>query len=769
MSGYPSSIFPQHVALLEGSGIPPGVATERGYVSVDTKARLKALGFGESQRRQPGLLIPIWNVAGERATFQYRPDEPRERDGRPVKYETPTKARMVLDVPRRCHSWVGDPSRPLFITEGARKADAAAARGLCCLALLGVWGWRGTNGNGGKTALPDWEFVALNGRAVYVVFDSDVTVKPDVREALERRWAFLDHRGASVRIVYLPAGEGGVKTGLDDYLAAGHTVDELLALARPEFPPEVANPKPRPRYEGPPVELAALLDDLAAIHRRYVVMTPEQADTLALHDAHTHAIEHFETTPYAHVRSAEMRSGKSTTLKLKLELVARPRSSLNISDAAIYRIVDMHPEATPPTFVMDEVDRVFYASRNGEQSRPELAGLINGGYQRGPLGYATRMTGEGANVQPKDYRTFSPKILAGIRDLPSTIADRAIPIVLKRKAPGETVAKFRIRRVRAETRPLRERLEAWAASDGLAVLATAEPAMPPGLHDRQEDLWEPLLAIADLAGGDWPLRARAAAVRISQGASAEENHSAGIRLLADTRIVFNEKQVDWLASTELIAALSEIEESRWGTWYRGNPISTTKLASLLKPYEVKPKRRRLGEQLVRGYEKAAFKDAWERYTPAESAPGDFQPGTGRNNPHGYAENNDSATRYTEPSVPGWGTRANRHGYTDVPTCAGLETHNGAKPVDDTMIVGCIPLAEDIVALLSESRWNLLEHRDGYPTDERTWHLWLAARVAAGEQDRLEGTLEDIRAAISPDRPDPLGVDPWSFDDDLMGI
>jgi hypothetical protein len=571
----------------------------------------------------------------------------------------------------------------LFITEGARKADAAAARGLCCIALLGVWNWRGTNAKGGTTVLADWERVALNGRTVYIVFDSDVTTKPEVRDALVRLKAFLESRKATVEVVYLPAGDGGTKTGLDDYLAAGHTVDELLALARPELPAPVRPEKQPAAYQGPPVMLGTLLDDIAAMFRRYVVMTSEQADALALHAAHTHVIRFAETTPYPHAKSAEMRSGKSTLLKLCLELVARPKASMNISDAAIYRFVDGFPEAEPPTFIMDEVDRVFYATGNGEQSRPELQGLVNAGFQRGPLGYATRIVGEGSKMEAKDFRTFSPKVLAGIRDLPGTIADRTIPIVLKRKAPGETVARFRMKRVRAEVAPIRERLEAWAASASVDVLADAEPVMPAGLHDREEDLWEPLFAIADLAGGDWPRRARAAALWIAEGTQTDDD-SIGLRLLVDLRIVFDEKGAEWIPTTDLILALCEIEESPWATWHKGNQITPTKIAALLKPYGIKPNRQRVGEDNVRGYKRAAFEDTWERYTAAESPSPASQPGTTWNNPHFSTGNEGFPTRNTALSVPGCEEAANPHGYADVPTCSGLERQNGHRDVGDAV-------------------------------------------------------------------------------------
>ncbi|MDP9373756.1 MAG: DUF3854 domain-containing protein, partial [Chloroflexota bacterium] len=148
------TLLPQHRAIIEASAITPQVAQARGYRSVTTRAELGRLGFGEAQRGVPALLIPIHDAAGQLATYQSRPDTPRIKNGKPLKYETPAGTRMVLDVPPHARPWLGHPSRPLFVTEGARKADAAVSQGLCCVALLGVWNWRGTNEHGGKTALP---------------------------------------------------------------------------------------------------------------------------------------------------------------------------------------------------------------------------------------------------------------------------------------------------------------------------------------------------------------------------------------------------------------------------------------------------------------------------------------------------------------------------------------------------------------------------------------------------------------------------------------
>lgn len=180
--------------LIEESGISEEVADSRGYRTVDKKVELESLGFSKAQRNVPGMLIPIWGPNGEIVLYQYRPDEPRIKDGKPVKYETPSGSRMVFDVHPFARELLGDPSVPLFITEGVKKGDALVSRGLCAVALLGVWNWRGRNANGGLTALPDWEYVALNDRRVHIVFDSDIMLKPEVYAAMLRLDKFLEGR-----------------------------------------------------------------------------------------------------------------------------------------------------------------------------------------------------------------------------------------------------------------------------------------------------------------------------------------------------------------------------------------------------------------------------------------------------------------------------------------------------------------------------------------------------------------------------------------------
>lgn len=252
-------LAPPHAGLVTASGIDPKVVTSRGYRSIGQLEleELTGLGFAKAQRRA-GLLIPVWNVHGENSTFQLRPDEPRMgATDKPIKYETPKGSANVLDAHPHVRHQLDDPSVPLWITEGIRKADSAVSRGLCCVALPGVWNWRGTNGKGGSTALPDWESVALKGRDVFVVFDSDVMTNPRVHTALGRLKAFLEGRGATVRLVVLPHGGGlflDEKVGLDDYLHDGGTVEGLIELATDRIPTPDDGPPEEAPADWPVVE-----------------------------------------------------------------------------------------------------------------------------------------------------------------------------------------------------------------------------------------------------------------------------------------------------------------------------------------------------------------------------------------------------------------------------------------------------------------------------------------------------------------------------------
>lgn len=232
MSGQPGDVLSAtHRHELEtGSHILPDVIAERGYVTATGLDDLPG-AFADYQRRS-GLVIPIRDIMGDVIAFQLKADDPRlSKNGRSLKYDAATGGRQCLDVPTRSRIHLGNPSIPLWITEGAKKVDSGLSHGIrCIVGVNGTFGWRGKNDQGGTVALPDWESIALKGRDVVLAFDSDVTTKATVRGALDRLSAFLTQRGARVRYCLLPSLGDGRKCGLDDFFASGHGRDDLAPL-----------------------------------------------------------------------------------------------------------------------------------------------------------------------------------------------------------------------------------------------------------------------------------------------------------------------------------------------------------------------------------------------------------------------------------------------------------------------------------------------------------------------------------------------------------
>lgn len=226
--------------LVGGSGIDPAVVVERGYRSILGKAEplWEEHGFGSVQRRGPALFLPTWTVEGRQEGGSVKPDSPRkDSKGKAIKYEHPRGGRPTIDVHPRVRPVLADPSVPLGITEGKKKADAGISHGLQMVALDGVWNFRGTNEYDGKVALAQWEQIALNGRRVTIYFDSDAKDNLQVQRALDRLIPFLQRREADVWVCRLPSKPDGAKCGLDDFLLE-HTVEQLASYCQPADEPE---------------------------------------------------------------------------------------------------------------------------------------------------------------------------------------------------------------------------------------------------------------------------------------------------------------------------------------------------------------------------------------------------------------------------------------------------------------------------------------------------------------------------------------------------
>jgi Protein of unknown function (DUF3631) len=343
---------------------------------------------------------------------------------------------------------------------------------------------------------------------------------------------------------------------------------------------------------------------LVAFIRRFVVLSPEQAVVVALWIAHGWVFDAADATPYLQITSPEKQSGKTLLLEVVSILAQKAWLTGRVSVAVLARKI----QAKCPTLLLDESDAAF---RGPQEYSEGLRSILNTGYRRG--GCTSLCVGKGAEINFKDFSTFCPKAIAGIGTLPDTVADRSIPIRLKRRTRSEQVERFRFRNAEREACTLRGELKTWAAR-WHARLRDARPALPEELGDRQQDVAEPLLAIADAFGGEWPECARRALLRLCTGRAAEDQ-SLGAQLLADIRAVFAEKGTDKIPSAELTAALNERHGRPWAEVEHGRPLTPNKLARLLDAFEIWPGNVRDGERQYKGYRREWFEDAFARYLP----------------------------------------------------------------------------------------------------------------------------------------------------------
>lgn len=347
-------------------------------------------------------------------------------------------------------------------------------------------------------------------------------------------------------------------------------------------------------------KLASILDDVSEFLARFVVFPSEQArHATALWVAHAHLIDAAESTPRLALLSPEKQSGKSRVLELVALLVPGPMLTANSSIAALFRRVGNEPT----TVLMDECDT--YLGHTANPRYEELRGWVNSGHRRGVPTY--RCSGPGHEVV--EFHGFAPVALAGIGNLPETILDRSIEIKMQRRAPGESIEKFRRREVEPVAENLNQRLADWA-DNYLERVLDATPEMPAELADRTADVWEPILAIAAVAGPEWSDRGTKAAMVLSEQ-QREDSMSLGQQLLLDIRTIFDNTRTDKMSSKSLVSELRELPESPWDE----RSLTERALSSLLKPYGPRPKTIRVGNRSPRGYERSSFVDAWRRYLP----------------------------------------------------------------------------------------------------------------------------------------------------------
>ena len=381
-------------------------------------------------------------------------------------------------------------------------------------------------------------------------------------------------------------------------------MDDLYGLADDEL-----REPPPARKRPPALPTMTLLDSTERYLRRFVRFPTEHEITaLVLFVAHSWVFEASQATPYLLILSPELRAGKTRVLET-IELVVRePLRAVDITAAAVFQAI----EAWRPTLLVDEIDAIWKARSDQAEA---VRSVLNSGSRRGA--YVVRGTPDG---QPVKFTTWSPKVLAGISNghLPDTIRDRSIVLRIERLRPDEHVDDLFPVDLAEPMAKLRDQFENWAAHRLEALTAWRRKQRIPELDARLQEAWDPLLAIAEDAGGNWPERARAAAVALAKGRGDDEQ-THGHVLLAALRPIFD-AEGDPLASKTICRALNDDELLPFGGYSDGRGIAPRELAKLLKPYAIKPRNVRSAgiTGICKGYHREQLAEAWKRYAPEDT-------------------------------------------------------------------------------------------------------------------------------------------------------
>jgi DNA polymerase I-like protein with 3'-5' exonuclease and polymerase domains len=609
-----------------------------------------------SQRAREILWFPVPNSDGVTISYTARP-LPGLENG--PKFLTPKGGTGLAYIPKPVYEAHGKAEVPIVITEGPMKALVCLQAGVAAIGLNGVWG-AGQRDSDGKFVLrPELSIFEWRSRKVYIGFDADASVKPEVRHAMIRLFILLAAQGAEVyQFTSWDLSEG---KGVDDYLAGQAGLDtskhkeiismlladsvlfvetlkakkvdldavesELFNLRLPELfrdqlckelakllKVRVAKLRRIGQEENKenknsvqfdegmepwpePIDGEHLLSNLRSIVLRHVVLGEDGATAVALWIVLTYIAETVHTLPILGIYSPEKRCGKTTLIGILSKLVCKPLATSSISAAALFRVIEKYC----PTLLVDEADSFL-------KENEELRGILNSGHTRHSA-FVLRVDKDCREVER--FSTWSPKAIALIGKLPPTLHDRCIPIQMARRTSAEKIASLR-RTPLMEFEHLRREIVRWVA-DNCKAIGQATPNIPEGLNDRAADNWAPLLAIAQAAGGPWPDMALRAALRMS--CLEDDEDSIALYLLASLSRLFQERKKeengDFVATEDLLKALNEDNQAPWADWNKG--LTARKLWDFLKPFDVKPVRIQKERKKVKGYRLRDLEPVFARY------------------------------------------------------------------------------------------------------------------------------------------------------------
>jgi putative DNA primase/helicase len=337
-----------------------------------------------------------------------------------------------------------------------------------------------------------------------------------------------------------------------------------------------------------------LLDALSAQILRYVVCERHEARAIALWIVHSHAFDLFPISPRLKIQSPEPGCGKTTLLDVLRYVVRNPMLTAHVTAAAVFHaIADKRP-----TLLMDEADTSL--------TMPELIAILNAGHRRND---AEVLRADGR------YSVWAPAAFATISGVSNQLDMRSIPINLRRRRSDEDIKLFRHDRTKRLS-GLQGQTAKWVRRNREA-LKKAKPVLPDTLHNRLADNWRPLLAIADIAGGEWPTLARRAAEALC--AFEAPPQSEAVMLLSDIRDVLAVQGADRIWSSDLAMALANLEGRPWCEYKGRGPITANGIALLLASHRIRPLDIRIDRSVRKGYRVKQFDDAFVRYLGHQKA------------------------------------------------------------------------------------------------------------------------------------------------------
>jgi 5S rRNA maturation endonuclease (ribonuclease M5) len=474
----------------------------------------------------------------------------------------------------------------VFIVEGEKDVES-----------LRKWGLVATCNPGGAGKWTDEYSQVLKGKKLIVLQDDD---EPGRKHALEVAQS-VSRYAKEVRLVqHFPGAKdvsewienGGTRKQLKNIVAA---TSIYSPSSDSKIAPDTASETIVPTV--PILRGSKLVHKLELFFKRRVILPSGLSLVIALWVIGTYLSHVFDCYPYICVTSPTKRCGKTLLAELIGLVSARTKSTVNVSEAALFRMIQVFQ----PTIIMDEAETL--ANRKSERAQ-FLLSLLNAGHRKG----ANVIRCVGSDHTPTEFPVYCPKVLLAIGNLPDTFRDRSIIVAMRRRRKDEHVARYRYREVSQKGIRRAALVQAWAAEHKAEVEARYAKEDLKFLDDREADNWAPLFAIAAVAIPDRLDELKRIATRLGTAKNAlDVDDSDSLRLLSDVRQIFVTSQTNRIGTSELISQLQRAEESPWGD------ITQFKLARTLRSFGVSSKQLWIGERNTKGYEHDDLRPVFESY------------------------------------------------------------------------------------------------------------------------------------------------------------